>query len=204
MTTQSDWTKDIVAYGDSRNWRPLPSRGALKKFAASTRTERRDGIAADRALRLGYAALAKATPEQRAACVEWTSVLDLQRSQRAAAKEEQRAAAADIESRVSALRSRRVWALAGLFLGDQTISRYTLEELEAWRDWAAYFRFRNPTVYVHAVDGNDEPQLSLDWSAYFEDVCCEPGTQESENMTQMAADLAEFVNKRRHRLAGRN
>jgi hypothetical protein len=78
----SDWTLAILDFGHSRNWRALPRRRALRRFCEASGLAA-SGLAADRAFRLGYAALAEATPEERAACRDWQAVKDLMARQTA-------------------------------------------------------------------------------------------------------------------------
>ena len=78
---RTDWTQDLVRFGNERKWRQLPSRRALRLFAVATNSERRTGFSADKALRCGYAALAAATPDERDSITKWEDVLRLQAKQ---------------------------------------------------------------------------------------------------------------------------
>lgn len=110
--------------------------------------------------------------------------------------ESRRAARLAHEAKVQSLRHRRCWVLGGLYLEDQTISRYTLQELLDWRDWARYFRYKHPTVTITALADDGSVIVADDWSEWFKEVCGErcPAT---ENMVEMAADLSRFTNERR-------
>jgi len=111
MSTSTDWTIDLISYGDSRGWSPLPRRRALASFAAATGTERRTGIAADRALRLGYAALAAATGTQRARVRDWSGVLDLQREQQATRERSAIERGARLRAEMDAMADQAGWLL---------------------------------------------------------------------------------------------
>lgn len=71
-----DLTAEIIAMGDARNWAPLPDS---LRFQAESQT--RPGTLRD--LRDGYAALARATPEQRQQCRDWIAVQNLMPSRTA-------------------------------------------------------------------------------------------------------------------------
>lgn len=79
----TDWTTALIAFGNSRDWQPLPKRRALKAFSAFSGLEV-SGFGADLALRSGYHALAQATPDERAACTDWQAVKALMDAQKAA------------------------------------------------------------------------------------------------------------------------
>lgn len=97
---------------------------------------------------------------------------------------------------IESLRHRRCWVLGGCYMEDRTIQRYTLQELEDWRDWARYFQFKDPTVVVTALAEDGSVITSDDWSLHFKETCGErcPAT---EDMAKMAADLAAYTNERR-------
>ena len=101
------------------------------------------------------------------------------------------------EARVESLRHRRCWVLGGLYLEDQTVSRYTLQELLDWRGWVSgVFRYRRPTVTVTALADDGGVIVADDWSAWFHETCGEP-CPATENMAELAADLSRYTNERR-------
>jgi tRNA(Leu) C34 or U34 (ribose-2'-O)-methylase TrmL len=79
-----DWTNDLIVWGNVRQWKRLGGRGALKLFCAEAGIARQIGFQADAAFRLGYYALAAASPEERAACSRWADVKALRVAQEAA------------------------------------------------------------------------------------------------------------------------
>lgn len=124
----SDWTEAIKWYGEIRDWRPLPTRHALKGFCEDAGIERRKGIAADRAFRLGYAALAKATPEERAACRDFEAVKQLQRKQEADAIARAEKVYQEKKARLDAMADQPGWLLMA---GEETelVARGTRDEV---------------------------------------------------------------------------
>lgn len=113
-----------------------------------------------------------------------------------AAAEERAAKRSAKQAKIESLRHCRCWVLGGFFLDDQTVSRYTLQELLDWRDWARYFRYKHPNVAVMALDDDGNVIVADDWSEWFRDVCGER-CPAMANIEEMAADLARFTNERR-------
>lgn len=186
-----DWTKKVIEFGESRNWNVLPKR-ALRAFREFSGLDV-EGFGADRALRFGYNALMVATPEERAACTDWQSVKDLMARQDRARIDAAKAREAETQATIASLAKKRVWTLNGLFMEEESVTRYTLEEIKRWVDWrTGCFVYREPSVYAQTVvDGRT---LSVDFSPFFRDVCgnrC-PAT---ENMFELAADLAAYTNE---------
>jgi len=101
QTSCDDWTAALKAWGESRDWRPLPMRRPLQKFRAWARRERHVkvgcGIAADRAFVTAYATLRKASAEERMACTDHAAVKRLVGEQKQ--EEEQAKCAADERAR---------------------------------------------------------------------------------------------------------
>jgi len=72
-------------------------------------------------------------------------------------------------------RDDRVWGLTGVYLEESTGPRWTLRELEAFKDWSGYLKLEYPARgEIHftrfAADGSDIIE-SFDESARWEDVC---------------------------------
>lgn len=114
-----------------------------------------------------------------------------------------REAEAARKAKMETLRHRRCWVLGRLYMEDQTVQRYTLQELEDWRNWARYFRYKHPTVTITAFTEDWQQIVCEDWSVWFQETCGER-CPSSENMAELAADLARFTNERRAYHAANN
>lgn len=60
-----DWTTDLIRWGDSREWRDLPERGALARFRAEACPTAPAGFDASAALRADYLRARSLTPAER-------------------------------------------------------------------------------------------------------------------------------------------
>lgn len=188
----SDWTIDLINYGESRSWRPLPRRRALRDFREYADLEVSGGFAADRALRCGYIALAKATPEERAACTDWQAVKDLQERQEAARVAKLTERQAETKRIVNLHRDEQRWVIAGLYLEDfNDLDRHTLRDLEKWREWSApTFQFRACEIFAVCVDETGNEVVRINWSEYFRD---QTGTyNRSYSFEDVTQDLVDY------------
>jgi len=194
MTTTYDWTAKIREYGEYRSWKPLPQRMALKKFRLWSGLTKKRGVAADKAFRTAYRALARATPDERAEVNNREDVNKLVERQN---REDRLAAARRRQEKlriVNRLRDTRCWTLQGFFL-DDTEQLYTLSELEAWVDSVSgVYVYRKPSVYVYALDASGAVIVSLNWSVFFTDYCGED-CRLLEKISELRASLDEFCKR---------
>jgi hypothetical protein len=205
----------VVSYGDSRGWRPLVKR-AFAEF------RRQFGIpgatcqfSAANAFAAAYEHLAAATAGERAALaamadqeLAWRSVRAAIGAANTAAANEQWLRDEASERRrnglVAELRSKRCWRICGQYLEDRSVARYTLDELEAWRDWAAYLRFSAGSfqLSVAATDAAGSELVALDWTGYFQHVDHRGGRR--FDIEEVCKDLASFTGERRASAAASN
>jgi hypothetical protein len=79
------------------------------------------------------------------------------------------------EKKLAAHRDERVWGLTGLYIEESTGPRWTLRELEAFRDWSGYLRLKYPASseihFTRFTPNGDDIVESYDESARWEDVC---------------------------------
>ena len=97
-------------------------------------------------------------------------------------------------------RNVRGWRLAGLYVDDVSMARYTLAEIEAWLGWdAANLRHKNPDVFaVLARSQRDGGDYWIDLKWHFFDACNDSrGRPSFEKLCErLAAHVRECVGRR--------
>jgi len=164
-----DWTKQLKEWGQHRQWRPLPRRGALREFCNANGFGER-GVAADRAFRLGYAALARATAEERSACQDWQAVLELQQRQVKNEADRLKAIAEKRQRSLAAMAENPGWKLLA---GEKTeiLATGTRREVEA-NLWRVTKCAREPSTgrgcwMILAPDGTEATRGGFDGEIYW-------------------------------------
>lgn len=200
----------VICFGAERLWKPLGKRAFKdfrEQFALPRPASASEGIQQATAFGAAYDYLAEAGEAERfrvATMLDqdaaWSEVKTLMRAkelERERAKEAERdEARRTTESLIEANRGRRSWRLCGTYLEDRTMAKYTLSELEAWRDWAAYFRFDRLVfgLSVECVDTDEQPLVAIDWTDAFADCCGNPKRFDFEAICQ---DLYKYTQERR-------
>lgn len=138
----SDWTIELVQFGDSCNWQ-MPARRGLKRFREFSGIATAEGFSADLAFRRDWAALAEATPAERAEARCRADVRAIEARQKAAREAARQAAERKRDELIAANRDRCAWYLHGLYMEEESLESFTLREIEDWVRWArGYVRVR--------------------------------------------------------------
>lgn len=207
----------VVQFGDERNWKPAAKR-AFKEFRARFSLPAilgRDGIQTANAFIAAYDYLVAAAAEERTELAAMPDQADAwhRLKTRAGMKRKEAEAAAFLAAEkkraevqatlIEPNRTRRAWRLCGLFLEGRSLDKYTLDELERWADWAAYFRFRKGhfSLAVECVECEERAIVTIDWTERFTDYCCQPSGFDFEKIAQ---DLRRFTAERRAAAAASN
>ena len=96
---------------------------------------------------------------------------------------------------------KRIWHLAGHYVDDLSVAKYTLPEIEGWLSWDAH-NLRHPHAFVHIFGKPDGREYYFDVSDRFADPCNDsPGDPGFETLCER---LAEYVQERRENAARHN
>lgn len=99
---------------------------------------------------------------------------------------------------------KRVWRLAGFYMEDVTMTRYTYKEVSDWISWDAHnLRHNHPQVAVVCERGEEAGgDYHLDVSCYFSNPCND--RVRTPSFETLATRLRDYVQMRRKNASGNN
>ncbi|HEY4759761.1 MAG TPA: hypothetical protein VIH42_04200 [Thermoguttaceae bacterium] len=116
---------------------------------------------------------------------------------------EQRALRTQADAEIEKLRHVRCWRLAGFYIEDQSMARYTLAEIDEWVHWDSQnLKMKHPSVIAQADNSGIAP-LCVDFSGYFEEVCGGrvPATRSHDALCRR---LAAFIDEQKVAASSQN